>query len=70
MECKETTSQDFVDETTIAEHFGVSKATIRRWVRAGRIPHYWVTDKVVRFSLAEVKAALRRPVACAGGCTE
>lgn len=42
----------------LARHFNVTVATVRRWVRQGRIPFIRPSRRVVRFHLREVEAAL------------
>lgn len=37
----------------VAEHFGVSTRTVRRWLRSTEIPHRRI-GSVIRFNLAEV----------------
>lgn len=42
----------------VARHFGVTVATVQRWVRQSRIPFIRPSRKTVRFHLREVEAAL------------
>lgn len=42
----------------VAEHFGVSERTVRRWIRNTDIPHRRI-ERTVRFNLEEVDAWAR-----------
>jgi excisionase family DNA binding protein len=48
----------YIDAEELANYFGTSSTTIRRWVREGRIPAAVAIGKVCRFDLEAVKAAL------------
>ena len=52
-------NEPLVTAERIADRFGVSVGTVNAWVRKRLIPFVRVTRKTVRFSLAEVEAALR-----------
>ena len=47
--------------TELADRLRVTTPTVLRWHRAGKIPAVRITAKVLRFDLAEVLAALKRP---------
>lgn len=52
-------NEPLVTAERIGDRFGVSVGTVNAWVRKRLIPFVRVTRKTVRFSLAEVEAALR-----------
>ncbi len=37
-----------------AEYLGVSDHTLRKFIREGVIPHYRLTDRMIRFSPSEL----------------
>jgi excisionase family DNA binding protein len=45
----------------LAQRLRVTTPTVLRWHRAGKIPAVKITAKILRFDLAEVMAALKRP---------
>jgi excisionase family DNA binding protein len=47
----------------LAERLRVTTPTVLRWHRAGKIPAIQITAKVLRFDLADVLTAIRRPQA-------
>ncbi|RJP30928.1 MAG: DNA-binding protein [Phycisphaerales bacterium] len=47
-----------VTSEQVAERFGVTVNTVRRWVRERRIPAIRASRRVVRFDLAAVECAL------------
>jgi excisionase family DNA binding protein len=51
---------DFLTARQLAEHLQVSESTVRRLRRTGRIPAIQLTDRLVRFNLKDVRAALVR----------
>lgn len=51
---------DYLTTEQLAERFGVNVTTIRAWVRAGRIPFFRPSRRVIRFNLADVEAAIRQ----------
>ena len=51
---------DFLTASQLAEHLQVSESTVRRLRRSGRIPAIQLTDRLVRFNLKDVRAALLR----------
>lgn len=40
---------------TVAQLFGVTPATVRRWVRERRVPCIRVSRRVLRFNLADIE---------------
>lgn len=42
-----------------AAWLGVEPKTLSRWAREGKVPHYRVGRRILRFSVDEVVAALR-----------
>lgn len=50
----------------LARRYGVSVATIRRWVRQGRVPFIRASRRVVRFDLVAVENALTKTIAREG----
>ena len=46
----------------IARQLNVSAYMVRLWTRTGRIPCLYISRKLKRYDLAEVRAALARPV--------
>jgi len=52
--------------TDIARHFRIAPASVRRWVRQGRVPAYRVGSHL-RFDLDAVKAALEVNAGSYGG---
>jgi excisionase family DNA binding protein len=51
---------DLVTAEGLAARFGVTRETICAWVRRGRIPCLRPSRRVVRFSILEVEAVLRK----------
>ena len=51
---------DFLTSRQLAEVLQVSEATVRRLRLSGRIPAIRVTDRIVRYNLRDVRAALAR----------
>lgn len=54
-----------VTAAEVAAHLGVRPSTVKAWARDGMIPCVRPTQRVIRFSLARVLAALRER-----GCIE
>jgi excisionase family DNA binding protein len=54
------TTQELLKPFELAERLKVSRATITKWRRSGRIPTIKINATVYRFDYAEVVAALRR----------
>jgi len=50
---------EFLTAAELAERLRVRPDTVRRWMRAGRIPVLRVSEKVVRYDYGEVIEALR-----------
>lgn len=57
-----THSAELVDADAVADHFGVSIEAVRRWARTGLIPSFRANQRIVRFRLSEVEAALRQAI--------
>lgn len=56
-------SSRLIDAETVAEEIGQAKSSVYRLAKLGLIPSYKAGSRLrgVRFDLAEVRAALRRP---------
>lgn len=52
---------ELVDARVVAERFAVKPETVRTWTRQGRIPCIRPTRTTVRYDMADVEKALRRP---------
>jgi excisionase family DNA binding protein len=50
--------KNYVDAKEIAEHFGVSRATVHAWIHEESCPHI-LKGRVLRFELAAVEAWFR-----------
>ncbi|NLX21650.1 MAG: helix-turn-helix domain-containing protein [Phycisphaerae bacterium] len=50
-----------VNADDVARRFGVTVATVRRWVRESRVPALRPSRRVVRFDLQAVESALSVP---------
>jgi excisionase family DNA binding protein len=57
----DTARDDLLTSAELADRLRVKPSTILEWQRSGRIPSIRLSHKVLRFSLAEVLAALKRP---------
>jgi len=55
-------SKQWVSSDQLAEHLGVTPATVRRWVANGRVPFIRVSRRTVRFCIADVEAQLASAV--------
>lgn len=51
-------NSDLVSVESVADRFGVSVATIRRWVREKRIPFIRPSRRILRFRLSDVEHAV------------
>jgi excisionase family DNA binding protein len=51
---------EFLTARQLADYLQVSETTVHRLRRRGRIPFVRLTDRIVRFNLKEVRAALSR----------
>ena len=38
----------------ISEMLGIPEATIKKWVKSNKIPHYWMGGIFLRFDISEV----------------
>jgi excisionase family DNA binding protein len=45
-----------------AEHYGVSRQTVRRWIAGGKITAYRVEPRLIRVDLDEIEAKIIHPV--------
>lgn len=52
------TSENWVNLQEIATHLGISKDTVRNWIKAGRLPAY-KAGKMYKFKLSEVDQWVR-----------
>lgn len=52
--------EPFVSINEVAQHFSISKSTVRSWVRSGRIPRdtYFKLGNTYRFRLGAITEAL------------
>ena len=41
-----------------ADHYGVSRQTVRRWIASGRITAYLVGPRLIRVDLDEIEAEI------------
>lgn len=57
-----STEEAILTTKAIANRFGVTVGTVRRWVRERRIPAIRASRKTIRFDIAQVEAALRQQV--------
>jgi excisionase family DNA binding protein len=57
----QATSEDLLTAAELAERLRIKPSTILMWHRSGRIPSVRLSHKVLRFSLPDVVAALKRP---------
>ena len=51
---------EYLTARQLADQLQVSESTINRLRRGGRIPALYVTDRIVRYSLKDVRRALGR----------
>jgi|3_EtaG_2_1085321.scaffolds.fasta_scaffold426398_1 predicted site-specific integrase-resolvase len=45
----------------VANYFGVTPDTIRKWARLGYIPHYALPSGHFLYDIAEIKKSLKKP---------
>ncbi len=57
-------SKQWVTSEQLAEHLGVTPATVMRWVADHRVPCLRVSRRTVRFSIEAVEAYLDRKAGC------
>jgi excisionase family DNA binding protein len=57
-----TSQDDCLTAPELAERLRVKPSTVLDWQRAGRIPSIRSTNKVLRFNLKDVMAALKPPI--------
>jgi excisionase family DNA binding protein len=57
----QTAHDDLLTAAELADRLRVKPETVLAWHRSGRIPSIRLSHKVLRFNLAEVVAALKRP---------
>jgi excisionase family DNA binding protein len=50
-----------------ADHYEVSRQTVRRWIASGRITAYRVEPRLIRVDLDEVEAKIIHPVPTVNG---
>ena len=50
-----------VTSTKLAERFGVTVGTVRKWVRQGKVPYVRLNGHTVRFDLMAVENAFKCP---------
>ncbi|MDR7385676.1 helix-turn-helix domain-containing protein [Promicromonospora iranensis] len=53
---------DLIPADEAAKDLRVNVKTLRRWINEGRVPGYRLGTRDLRVNLAEVRAALLRPV--------
>jgi len=58
---------EFLTARQLADFLQVSETTVHRLRRSGRIPAVYVTDRLVRFSLRDVRRALSKSADRHGG---
>jgi excisionase family DNA binding protein len=56
-----TQIETLANAKAVAEHFGVTVATVYTWTRQGRIPCIRPSRGVVRFRMDEVERAIAQP---------
>jgi len=54
-----STSEDLIDEATLAMRLGVSRSTLQSWRYAGRGPRFIKLGRMIRYRNADVDAYLR-----------
>ena len=51
---------EFLTARQLADHLQVSESTVHRLRRSGRIPAVYVTDRLARYNLKDVRRALAK----------
>jgi len=54
------TEEEMINARRAGEFLGLSRATILKWGRLGKLPRYKYSPKAVRFSLADLEEFKRR----------
>lgn len=54
-----STSEDLIDEATLAMRLGISRSTLQSWRYAGRGPRFIKLGRMIRYRNADVDAYLR-----------
>jgi excisionase family DNA binding protein len=47
-----------VSIATAADHYGVSRQTVRRWIASGKITAYRVEPRLIRIDFEEIEAKI------------
>jgi excisionase family DNA binding protein len=50
-----------------ADHYGVSRQTVRRWIASGKITAYRVDPRLIRVDLEEIEARIIHTVPTVNG---
>jgi excisionase family DNA binding protein len=53
---------EFIDTRTAAEELQISEQHLRQLVRAKKIPHYRLSERILRFDLIEIRQFMRQMV--------
>ncbi|MCH8806648.1 MAG: MerR family DNA-binding transcriptional regulator [Planctomycetes bacterium] len=62
--------EQLVNANVVADYFGVTVDTVRRWTRLGAIPSLRPSPKVIRYMISEVRQALAQEAASGAGRRE
>jgi excisionase family DNA binding protein len=57
-----TAVQSYLSLSDFARHLGVSRVTVWRWIRSGRLRHIRLSSMLVRIPVSEVERLARQPV--------